>query len=183
MNRLYQVIIYGLVATGAYGAQPMLSPPRGGDVTLGCWGYTGHNAWLEKPRPHLNNGDGTRYFLTDIHSEGTEEHPDGSIDVGIDGENFQLFANRGATLTRGGRFQSDFPSAAILAVMPSRIAFVRDAHQDEESTLVLRTEFLLVHDGYQLKFPGVILCQVYDFKSFFKNVCPNTKIKVGELCR
>jgi len=177
MNRQHLLVLATtlLCAGIAHAGALRLTSPRGGDTTLGCWAHADLKTPSElKP--------GMAPFLTDERSETSATQPDGSIDVGINGESISLRADRGASLTRGGVYRSTTGPTTVLAVAPGRVLRVHDAHEQEESSLVFRTTFRLEHAGQRRVFSGIVTCAVTDLPFFVKDACPATKAKLGSVC-
>lgn len=175
-------LILSIVCQGkAVGLQ--LSTPLGGDDTLHC------DAYVSKP---LGTPPDTKDFLawlrtasafaTSRHSEVNTEFPYGFVDIGLNGQNYRLAAQPQADLLLGGTFVSRAGTTTTLNIKVKSLAFVRDAHEDEESAVASVARFEIVQGREKMRVEGAVFCSVYELHDFHKELCSQQKSKGKTLC-
>ncbi len=160
----------------------LTSPPGGGDPLV-CSALQGGK--LKKTRHGEDIADFRQWvrFGTDQQSERTEEYSDGYIDIGLNGEYLRLKSAAGASLALGGAFANDADPRTGLRITPLKVNYIANAHAKGESVIGIRARFELRHGNERRAFVGQVRCSVYDFESYYGNVCTGTKEKASLACR
>jgi hypothetical protein len=179
---LFALILLIVCQGKAVGLQ--LSAPLGGDDTLHC------DAYVSKP---LGAPPDTKDFLTWLrtasafatsrHSEVNTGFPYGFVDIGLDGQNYRLAAQPQADLLLGGTFVSRAgTTTTTLKIKVESLAFVHDAHEDEESAVASVARFEIVQGREKMRVEGAVFCSVYELHDFHKELCLQQKAKNKPFC-